>query len=181
MPVGWFVDGAYLGKVWQRAAAPGQTLSYLKVRTFLEKDLGDGVDEAYYLDADPDPPTAKANAFHNALAYPPPTLALGFGSRSSWLISRSSSFWPAHMGGGPVVHPNSGQQYELTQQKAVDVGLAFHLIRSHANRGSNELALCAGDGDFHEVVQYLVEVKNVDLFLVGSVATMYEGPASLCP
>ena len=73
-----------------------------------------------------------------------------------------------------MVHRDSGQQYELTQQKAVDVGLAFHLIRSHANRGWNKLALCAGDGDFHEVVQYLVEVKNVDLFLVGSVATMSE-------
>jgi hypothetical protein len=72
------------------------------------------------------------------------------------------------MGGGPVVHPTSGVQYEVTQQKAVDVGLAFHLLCSHTNRGWTKLALCAGDGDFYEVAQYLVEVKNVDMFLFGS-------------
>jgi len=172
MPIGWFVDGAYLGKVWQRAAAPAQRLSYLKVRNYIEQELGDKIDEAYYLDADPDPPTAKSNAFHNALAYPPPT-GPGLRVKIYWLVKKQL-FWPGHMGGGPVVHPTSGVQYELTQQKAVDVGLAFHLIRSHTNRGWNKLVLCAGDGDFHEVVQYLVEVKNVDLFLVGSVATMSE-------
>jgi uncharacterized LabA/DUF88 family protein len=171
MSIGWFVDGAYLGRVWQQAV-PGQKLSYLKLRNVLEETLGDSVDEAYYLDADPDPPTAKANAFHNALAYPPPS-GPGLRVKLYWLVKRQL-FWPSHMGGGPVVHPTTGLQYELTQQKAVDVGLAFHLLRSHANRSWEMLVLCAGDGDFHEVVQYLVEVKNVDLYLVGSVATMSE-------
>jgi uncharacterized LabA/DUF88 family protein len=78
------------------------------------------------------------------------------------------------MGGTPVVHPGTGQQFILTQQKAVDVGLAFHLTRSHANRNWNKLALCAGDGDFHEVVQYLVETKNVDVYLFGEMMNISE-------
>jgi len=172
MAIGWFVDGAYLGKVWLHAAAPGQKLSYVKLRNFLEQELDDRIDEAYYLDADPDPPTARANAFHNALAYPPPT-GPGLRVKLYWLVKRQL-FWPGHMGGGAVVHPASGTQYELVQQKGVDVGLAFHLLRSHTNRGWSKLVLCAGDGDFHEVAQYLVEVKNVDMYLTGSVSTMSE-------
>lgn len=171
MAIGWFVDGAYLGKVWQQAA-PGQKLSYLRLRNFIEHELGDTIDEAYYLDADPDPPTAKSNAFHNALAYPPPS-GPGLRVKLYWLAKRQL-FWPSHMGGGPVVHPTTGIQYELTQQKGVDVGLAFHLLRSYTNRGWSKVALCGGDGDFYEVAQYLVEVKNVDMYIVGSIATISE-------
>jgi uncharacterized LabA/DUF88 family protein len=71
------------------------------------------------------------------------------------------------MGGGPVVHPESGVQYELTTQKGVDVGLAFHLMRSFSKTGWDRLYLTAGDGDFHEVVQHLVENENVFVTLVG--------------
>src|SRR5439155_9049615 len=141
MATGWFVDGAYLGKVWQASVPAGQRLSFLKLRTHLEQELADKVDEAYYLNADPDPPTAKANAFHNALAYPPPT-GPGLRVKLYWL-ERRQLHWPAHMGGAAVVHPTTGVPFELVQQKAVDVGLAFHLIRSHTNRGWTKLALCA--------------------------------------
>ncbi len=73
------------------------------------------------------------------------------------------------MGGGPVTHPASGKQYEITQQKAVDVGLAFHLMRSFGHRKWRKLFLAAGDGDFHEAVQHLVENENIDLFLIGTI------------
>jgi len=78
------------------------------------------------------------------------------------------------MGGGPVVHPTTGVQYELTQQKAVDVSLAFHLTLSYSNRKWRKLFLAAGDGDFKTPIQYLVEFENVDLFLIGSLSTISE-------
>lgn len=130
------------------------------------------IDEAYYFDADPEPPTAKQNAFHNALAFPPPG-GPGLRVKIYWLHKRSL-FWPQGMGGGPVLHPQSGQQFELVQQKGVDVGLAFHLMRSYARRGWQKLFLCAGDGDFHEVVQYFVEGENIQVWLVGTMNSISE-------
>jgi len=118
MSIGWFVDGSYLTKVWGGLWGPravGQEtprLNYLKLRNLLESRLSDQVDEAYYLNADPDPPTAKTNAFHNALAYPPPT-GPGLRVKLYWLAKRQL-FWPSYMGGGPVVHPVTGQQFELS-------------------------------------------------------------------
>lgn len=85
-----------------------------------------------------------------------------------WL-QKKQLWWPESMGGEAVVHPKTGQQYELVQQKAVDVGLAFHLMRSYGNRKWKKLFLAAGDGDFHEVIQHLVENENVDVVLIGTV------------
>lgn len=73
-----------------------------------------------------------------------------------------------------MLHPQTGQQYELVQQKGVDVGLAFHLMRSYARRGWNKLFLGAGDGDFHEVVQYFVEGENIPVWLIGTMNSISE-------
>ncbi len=54
------------------------------------------------------------------------------------------------------------------RQKAVDVGLATHLMRSFAKQSWNKLFFCAGDGDFHEPIQHLVEYENVQVVLVGT-------------
>jgi hypothetical protein len=93
LAIGWFIDGAYLGKVWQAAVPAGQRLSFSKLRTHLEQELADKIDDAYYLSADPDPPTAKANAFHNALAYPPPT-GPGLRVKLYWLERRQLQAGP---------------------------------------------------------------------------------------
>ncbi len=77
MNAAWFVDGEYLFKVWQSLARTDK-LDYLKLRRLLEdiycdKASGEKIDDAYYFNADPDPPTAKTNAFHSALSFPPPS------------------------------------------------------------------------------------------------------------
>ena len=54
----------------------------------------------------------------------------------------------------------------------MDVGLAFHLMRSHSHRKWKTLFLAAGDSDCHEVVQHLVENENVKLILIGSEQTI---------
>lgn len=175
LSIGWFVDGSYLIKAWNDACqSAGRTerIDFVKLRQLIEQELNDSIDEAYYFDADPDPNMAKVSSFHNFLAYPPPS-GPGLRVKLYWMQKRQL-YWPSSLGGGPVMHPTLNIQYELTQQKAVDVGLAFHLVRSHANRGWTKLALCAGDADFHEVAQYFVETKNVDLYLIGAMKSISE-------
>lgn len=174
--VAWFVDGAYLFKVW---SGLGRTdnLDYLRLRQLLEerfcdRNAGEVIDEAYYFNADSDPPSAKQNSFHNALAYPPPG-GPGLRVKLYWL-QRKKLFWPQKMGGAAVTHPQTGEQFELVQQKAVDVGLAFHMMRSFSRKRWKKLLLAAGDGDFHEVVQHLVESENVSVILIGSIASIDE-------
>jgi hypothetical protein len=136
MSAAWFVDGEYLSKIWQNLGR-GDNLDYVKLRqhleaTYLDAALKERIEDAYYFNADPDPPTARTNAYHNALAYPPPG-GPGLRVKLEWLTHKQL-FWPRHMGGGPVVHPTTGVQYEITQQKAVDVSLAFHLMLSYSHR-----------------------------------------------
>jgi uncharacterized LabA/DUF88 family protein len=176
MSAAWFVDGEYVSKVWQNLNRPDH-LDYVKLRQYLEATYGDPparerIEDAYYFNADPDPPSARTNAYHNALAYPPPS-GPGLRVKLEWL-SRKPLFWPRSMGGDPVIHPATGVQFELTQQKAVDVSLAFHLTLSYSNRKWRKLFLAAGDGDFKTPIQYLVEYENVDLVLIGTMATISE-------
>jgi uncharacterized LabA/DUF88 family protein len=165
----WFIDGAYLFKVWQ-SLKRSDRLDYLKLRSYLEATFGEGIEDAYYFNADPDPSNAKQSAFHSALSYRPPD-GPGIRVKLYWL-QKKPLFWPTSWGGGPVLHPETSRHFELVQQKAVDVGLAFHLMRSHSHRKWQKLYLAAGDSDFHEVVQHLVENENVDLVLIGSDQTI---------
>lgn len=170
MSAAWFVDGAYLFKVWGDLARDDH-LDYLELRQGLERNYcdierGERIEEAYYFNADPDPPSAAQNAFHTALQYPPPKGA-GLRVKLYWLQRRELR-WPPQMGGDLVVHPQTGEHFVQKLQKAVDVGLAFHLIRSYSKRGWKKLFLAAGDSDFYEPVQHLVENEAVDLVLIGS-------------
>ncbi|MGH9023656.1 MAG: hypothetical protein ACRDV9_11250, partial [Acidimicrobiia bacterium] len=94
--VAWFVDGAYLFKCWIGLRAGGN-LDYLRLRQSLEigycdRAGGEEITEAYYFNADPDPPTSRQNAFHNSLAYPPPT-GPGLRVKLYWLY-RKTLVWP---------------------------------------------------------------------------------------
>jgi uncharacterized LabA/DUF88 family protein len=70
------------------------------------------------------------------------------------------------------MHPVSNEQLKVQRQKGVDVGLVFHLMRSHSKKSWTKLFLFAGDSDFYEPVQHLVENENVFLMLVGTLATI---------
>lgn len=158
MSVGLFIDGAYVASIF-----PGR-IDYVALRAFLERELEDVVEEAYYFDAAID---SRTQRFHNALAYPPPN-GPGFRVKVYWL-SKKKLFWPKSLGGAPVLHPaDPTKQFELWTQKAVDVGLAYHMTRSFHQRRWSKLVLASGDADFHEPVQHFVEVENVDLYLVGA-------------
>lgn len=92
----WFVDGSYLFKVWQGLRRPDK-LDYLLLRKHLENKFQVKIADAYYFNADPDPPTAKTNAFHSALAYPPPG-GPGLRVKLYWLQKRPL-YWPQAWGG----------------------------------------------------------------------------------
>lgn len=159
MSIGLFVDGSFIYKSF-----PDQ-IDYLKLRQLIEQELADTIDEAYYFNSDDDPP--KATKYNNYLTVPPPN-GPGFRLKIYWL-SKKKLYWPQSLGGHPVLHPTDQNiQFELVQQKGVDVGLAYHMVRSFYKRHWTKLVLCAGDGDFHEPVQNLVESENVDLYLVGA-------------
>lgn len=174
MSAAWFVDGAYLYKLWG-SLGRNDSLDFLKLRQLLEKlhcnpEANERIEDAYYFNADGDPSMARQNAFHTALQYPPPR-GPGLRVKLYWL-QRRQLWWPSNMGGQQVVHATTGQPYEIVQQKAVDVGLATNLLRSHAKRGWRQLFLAAGDADFHEPIQHLVEHENVSLVLIGSDKTI---------
>ena len=57
----WFIDGAYLFKVWQ-SLKRSDRLDYLKLRSYLEETFEARIGDAYYFNADADPATAKATA-----------------------------------------------------------------------------------------------------------------------
>lgn len=166
MSIGLFIDGAYIWKSFQQ-----ERIDYLKLRQFIEEELSDTVDEGYFFNADDDPP--RAEKLHNALTFPPPR-GPGLRVKIYWL-SRKPLYWPRQLGGMPVIHPdNPDLQFELVTQKAVDVGLVYHMTRSYHKRQWTKLVLAAGDADFYEPVQNLVEIENVDLYLVGSVRSVSE-------
>jgi len=116
--------------------------------------------------ADKNPP--KAERLHSILTFPPPQ-GPGLRVKLYWLQEKLL-FW---LDGTPVMHPKKPDfQYKETMQKAVDVGLVYHRTRSYMNRKWNKLVLIAGDGDFHEPIQDLVEKHGVDLYLMGTVQSI---------
>lgn len=71
-----------------------------------------------------------------------------------------------------MLNPVSGEPNRQITQKAVAVGLAFHLVRSFSKRSWRTLFFFGGDFDFHEAVQHLVEHEDVYLVLIGTLQTI---------
>jgi uncharacterized LabA/DUF88 family protein len=162
-----FVDGSFVYKVWK--ASEHGNINYTDLRRILEErylDSESRITEAYYFNADDDPPKASTSAFNEQLKIRYPD-GPGFRVKLYWL-AKKRIFWPSSMGGGPVVHPETGEPYVQATQKGVDVGLALHLMKSFHRRHWRTLFLAAGDGDFSEVIEYLVEEENVDVYLIGA-------------
>lgn len=165
MSVGLFIDGAYVHKSF------ANYMDYKKLREHVENWTDDTIDEGYFFNADTG--HGRTEKLHNALSVPAPR-GPGLRVKTYWSQTKQL-YWPSKYGGKPVEHPDySGTAYEQTTQKGVDVGLVFHMLRSYQNRKWDKLVLAAGDGDFYEPVQYLVEVENVELYLIGSLRSISE-------
>lgn len=163
----WFVDGSYVYKTWNQIAG-GAKMDYRALRNLVDERLTDGwtLDESYFFNSTPNPPADGQNAFHRFLAMPYPR---GVGmSVKLYYQTTHDLYWPKGLGGGPVVHPVTGEVFKRTTQKGVDVGLAFHLVRSNVMRGWKKLFLATGDGDYAEVIEHLKENADVDVILIGT-------------
>ena len=165
MPTAWFVDGAYALEAWDKLRT-NHKMDYIKLRSELERNAGEQISDAYFFNSAKEEDNQPRDNFHKILerAYP---YGAGMKVRLYWL-SRKPLYWPERMGGSPVLHPNTQEQYILTTQKAVDVALASYLIRSFIELSWDKLYLFAGDGDFYEPLHYLVKDRNVDLKIIGS-------------
>ncbi len=162
--IGLFIDAAYANKTFGK-----NYIDYCAVRAMLEEQLGDKVDSAYYFTAKPAKPSGRT-AYVNSLSKAHPS-GPGLRVKEYWTQTKLM-YWPNCMGGKQVLHPETKQPYRRTTQKAVDVGLVYHLTRSYQKRAWDKLVLFAGDADFHEPIQDLVESEGVDLYLMGTLDTI---------
>lgn len=163
MSAAWFVDGAYFGRCWE--VVSNLSVDWNRFQDEIENDAGEELIASYYFDATDDTTAAEHNSFYKFLQLPRPNgpaMRLMLGSTQERELK-----WPSWLGGGPVLHPGSGDAYVQRVQKEVDVLLAFNLVRSQLKEGWRKLYLVAGDKDFFQVVRHLVENEGVQLKLFG--------------
>lgn len=153
MPIGLFVDGAFLSICWAQVA-PGKRLDYRSLRSRIESELNDSIAEAYCFDATEDGlSSARFRAMEHA------------GIRVKLYTYSSEPLFGQQR--QPLLDPATGRQAQRRIQKGVDVGLALHMMDSYHRCLWNRLVLVASDADFAEPVQRLVEHHNVELTTLG--------------
>jgi hypothetical protein len=142
----WFVDGGYALRASNSVSSAGARMDYSLLCAKIEDDAGEKIGDTKYFNCDTDPPNVPRMVT---------TTSCGLGRvaracASSCTACRQRTMNGRAVQGGAIVHPVSGEQYIAKMQKAVGVGLAFHLMRSSSKVGRDKLYLPAGDGDFHE-------------------------------
>jgi hypothetical protein len=110
MPIAFFVDGYFAWNCMNRGR-----IDYIKLREFIEKELDDQIDEAYYFGAAVG--SEPLQKLYKWLSLPPPT-GPGFRVKEYW-TTQNELRWPEKLGGGLVIHPRTGDHYVQMQQKAV--------------------------------------------------------------
>jgi uncharacterized LabA/DUF88 family protein len=141
-----FIDGSYLWRCWQEVGTGN--IDFLKLRRALEIRLSDEVVERYYFDAI----LGNGNSRAQQLAA---IARAGFRVKARYRVAEETT------------RAIGGETVRVLRQKGVDVGLALSIERSHARNNWDRLILAAGDADFSELVQDLVERRAVELTLVG--------------
>lgn len=159
--IGLFVDGSFLRKAWQEVGGHSM-LSYDAFRALIERETADTVSVAYWFDAQL--PDAPLHDKHRAAL-----LRAGFRTRMHY---RVVSEIVRDGAGRPIENPQTKAPLTVYRQKGVDVGLARTIERSrHADRWDH-LVLAAGDADFAELVEDLVERDGVRATLVGNIKSI---------
>ena len=159
--MGFFVDGSYLRKAWQHTS-PKAALRFDALRPLVEHECSDTITVAYWFDArlpDGSPHDRQQAAL----------LRAGFRANTHYRVAIE----PIHdRFGRPVEDPVSKQPLTTLRQKGVDIGLARAIERSYHADGWNHLVLSAGDGDFAELVEDLVEREQVTVTILGTDRTV---------
>lgn len=151
MAIGLFVDGAYLDICWRKISSG--RLDFAQLRNLIERHCEDEITESYYFDSDPE---HRRDSVYRVLQQ------IGFRVKLY-----PSTYEDVLDNRGSVMRDSTGNRVRRLRQKGVDVGLALQMLHSHDRCGWNRLVLVAGDADFTEPVQQLVELHNVRVTLVG--------------
>lgn len=155
--IGLFVDGSFLRKAWREVGSHAM-LGYDAFRALIERELGDVIGVAYWFDAQlPDTPASDK---HRAAL-----LRAGFRARTHYRVVTEIV---RDRAGRPIEDPLTKAPLTMYRQKGVDVALARAIERSHHADQWNHLVLVAGDADFAELVEDLVERDAVRATLVGN-------------
>lgn len=155
--VGLFVDGSFLRKAWREVGGHSM-LGYDRFRALVERETNDVVAVAYWFDAQlPDAPQTDK---HRAAL-----LRAGFRPRTHYRVVTEVV---RDCSGRPIEDPRTKAPVTTYRQKGVDVALARSIERSrHADKWTH-LVLAAGDADFAELVEDLVERDAVRATLIGN-------------
>lgn len=169
MAVGLFIDGGYAFRMVNHLSTLAR-LDYLKLRRTVEAISFDRIDDAHYFDSVDEESIITKAGFHHFLGKSVDENGAGIEVHLYGLKTRYLK-WPRRMGVMKemrVLHPVSGLPFVLKTQRAVDVSLGFHLISSFINSSWDKLYLVAGDSDYVEVIEHLVNVEQVEVTIIGS-------------
>ncbi|MGB6519567.1 MAG: NYN domain-containing protein [Candidatus Cybelea sp.] len=149
--LGLFIDGAHLSILWRQISS--RQLDFAKLQATIAQSCGGEIVEAYCFDATTN---GQMNDYYAAMQRSGIRVKL-------YTYAYEDVFDELRR---PICTP-AGTPVRRRIQKGVDVGLATHLLDSHRRRRWAKLALIAGDADFAEPVQRLVEIYGVELTLIG--------------
>jgi uncharacterized LabA/DUF88 family protein len=156
--IGLFIDGSYLRKAWR--ATSNEMLAYDALRPLTERLCNDAISVAYYYDA----VIPGQDRSRETAAW----MHAGFRVKCDYRVTTETL---KDSCGRVILDPNTRKPLTIQRQKGVDIGLALRIDRSQVNDGWNHLVLVAGDADFVELVQELVERRDVVVTLVGHSAS----------
>jgi uncharacterized LabA/DUF88 family protein len=156
MSAALFVDGSFLRKAW-REVGGHSLLRYDALRSVVEREACDTIAVAYWFDAQF--PETPANDKHRAAL-----LRAGFRPRTHYRVVTEIV---RDRVGRPIEDPLTKTPLTTYRQKGVDVALARTIERSHHADKWTHLVLAAGDADFAELVEDLVERDGVRATLLG--------------
>lgn len=149
--IGLFIDGAYLSISWRQISAT--QLDFANLLALVAQRRASAIVEAYCFDA-------TANGCTNEYF-----IAM---ERSGIRVKLYEyAYEEVRDEFDNMIVGSNGAPIRRRIQKGVDLGLATYLLESHRRRRWSELVLVAGDADFAEPVQRLVEIEGVTLTLVG--------------
>jgi nijmegen breakage syndrome protein 1 len=144
----WIADAAYLLK----ASKPLGHFDYLGLKRYLEDLNGEPIDESYYLNATPNPPSDLQDGFHNWLKTAPPS-----GPKMRVKLYQLKEL---------QLHcPSCSASFQRSVQKGVDVGIATLIVKLAAQNHYDRLILSAGDGDFEDAIIYATEEMRKEFWI----------------
>ncbi len=153
----WLIDGSYLYKAMREyqdnhSQFTNLGVDYTKLKSEIKRIFAVDRIDCFYFNSTPDPATDAQNQFH------------------TWLKSAEPN--------GPNIRVKLYGLKEKTMrcksckniikykvQKGVDVGIATTALKIYEKY--NAIVLSAGDGDFEDFIEFLVEDKDLKLFIVG--------------